>query len=125
MIEFRKALSAKLTAINSEVYHQRASDNAEFPYLVYEITNIDYGGEPGSDIYYIEIEGWDKSETGDTTILETLMAAVKAGLEKQTITHGSITAAFFIENQLALDNDNDEQIIRRRQSYQAKVYERS
>jgi hypothetical protein len=120
MIDFRTALQAKLKTIHARVYSQSAPEDAAFPYLVYDLPN-DYDDGESMELAVVDIDGWDTPSDGDTTALETLMAAVNAGLNKQTITSGNATATLYLDTKLSL-TDDDPRICRRKYIYQAKLF---
>jgi hypothetical protein len=123
MIELRRALNAYLKTLHPRVYFQAAPDTAEFPYLVYDITNIFDDGE-GQQIITLDIDGWDKPGNGDTTTLENLMSVVNEGLNKKTLTTDKIAVTFYLDSKIPLIED-DPRIKRRKYVYQGRLYERS
>jgi hypothetical protein len=122
MIELRKALHKHLKTIHTRVYFQQAPDNAQFPYLVYNMPSLNDDGE-GHQLITLDIDGWDAPETGDTTALETLMASVNTGMNKKTIVTEDFAATFYLENKLSL-TDDDPRIKRRKYVYQGRLFER-
>ena len=121
MIELRRALHPHLRSIHPSAYFQRAPDTAQFPYLVYRMEIRDDGET--FHLITLDIDGWDRPETGDTTELENLMTAVNAGMNKVTLTTDSLVVSFYLENKLAL-LDDDPKIHRRRYTYQGRMFER-
>ena len=121
MIEFRRALHPHLRSIHPRAYFQRAPDTAKFPYLVYRMEIRDDG--EAFHLITLDIDGWDRPETGDTTELESLMDVVNAGMNKVTLTTDSLVVSFYLENKLAL-LDDDPKIHRRRYTYQGRMFER-
>jgi len=121
MIEFRRALHPHLRSIHPRAYFQRAPDTAKFPYLVYRMEIRDDG--EAFHLITLDIDGWDRPETGDTTELESLMVVVNAGMNKVTLTTDSLVVSFYLENKLAL-LDDDPKIHRRRYTYQGRMFER-
>lgn len=123
MIEFRKALSAKLKTIHPRVYHSESvPESAVFPYLVYDLPNGNDDGE-SMELVVVDVDGWDSPANGDTTALETLMAAVNLGLNKKTLTAENVTAVFYVDTKLSL-TDDDPRIRRRKYIYRAKLFRR-
>ena len=122
MIEIRRALHPHLRSIHPRAYFQRAPDTAKFPYLVYRMEIYDDG--QSHQLITLDIDGWDRPEmAGDTTELENLMAAVNAGMNKVTLTTDNLVVSFYLENKLAL-LDDDPKIHRRRYTYQGRMLER-
>lgn len=121
MIELRKALHAHIRSIHPRAYYQRAPDTAQFPYLVYRMEIYDDG--EALQLITLDIDGWARPETGDTAELENLMTTVNAGMNKATLTTDSLVVSFYLENKLAL-LDDDPKIHRRRYTYQGRMFER-
>lgn len=118
MIQFRTALSTFLKTLHPRVYFQVAPENAVFPYLVYDFTNVLDDGEI-SQIVTVDIDGWDMEE--DTTALETMMQTANAGLNKKVISNDSLAATFYLESKLS-PQDTDKRIIRRKYIYTARLF---
>lgn len=123
MIELRKALHKHLKTIHTRVYFQQAPDNAQFPYLVYNMPSLNDDGE-GHQLITLDIDGWDAPSDGDTTALETLMAEVNTGMNKKTLVTDTFSVAFYLESKLSLEDD-DPLIKRRKYVYQGRLFERS
>jgi hypothetical protein len=131
MIEVRKALIPFLKTLHPRVYYQIAPENAIYPYIVYDIPSIFCDGE-GGEVVVLDIDGWDSNDTGDTTIIETLMATINGklddegnptGLDKKTLITSEIAVTYFIENKLSL-TDEDKKIKRRKYIYTGKLMRR-
>ncbi len=123
MIELRRALHPHLRSIHPRAWFQRAPDTAQFPYLIYSIPSYYDDGE-GHQLITLDIDGWDRPEiSGDTTELENLMTAVNAGMNKVTLTTDILVVSFYLENKLAL-TDDDPRILRRKYIYQGRMFER-
>ncbi len=121
MIELRRALHPHLRSVHPRVYFQRAPDTAQFPYLTYGFEAIPDG--EGFELIVLDIDGWDMSGDGDTTGLETLMADVNRVMNKTTLTADDLVVSFYLDRQLALEDENP-QIIRRKYVYQGRLFER-
>lgn len=121
MIEVRTVLNTYLKALHPRVYFQTAPDNAVFPYIIYDIPSIFCDGE-GSEVVALDIDGWDSNSTGDTTIIENLMKNIN-DLDKKTLMNEDIVATFFLENKLAL-TDDDKKIKRRKYIFYGKLMRR-
>lgn len=123
MIELRTALKAKLKTIHPRVFHaESVPENAEFPYLVYDLPNNNADGE-SMELVIVDIDGWDIPIAGDTTALERLMASVNLALNKAVLTTGNTTAIFYLDTKIPL-TDDDPRIRRRKYVYQAKLFRR-
>jgi hypothetical protein len=128
MIELRKAINTYLRTIHQRVYFQSAPSDAPFPYVVYDIPNINDDGEL-QELIIIDIDGWDRPEKGNTMPLEFLMDSINGdgdlinptGLNKRTLTAEKIAVSFYLETKLTL-TDTDPLIKRRKYTYQAKLF---
>ena len=67
-----------------------------------------------------EVDGWDLPATGDTTVIETLMATINS-LNKSVLTAQDMRAVFFLDRKLSL-KDDDSRIKRRKYIYLVKIY---
>lgn len=123
MIEIRKALQTHLKTIHPRVYFQQVPETAQFPYLVCNISSVFDDGE-GHQLITLDIDGWDAPENGDTTALESLMAAVNTGMNKATFATDNIAVTFFLETKLSI-TDDEPQILRRKYVYQGRLFKRS
>ena len=132
MIDLRTLLVAYLKTLYPRVYFQVAPENAIFPYVTYYIPSINCDGE-GFEVATIDIDGWDMNDTLDTTIIENLMKTINGytdsngnyvqGLDKKTLSNENISTSFFIDNKLAIV-DEDKRIKRREYTYQCRIIRR-
>lgn len=120
MIELREIIQTNLKKFHPRAFFQSAPETAEFPYLVFEIINVNLGGE-----YYeqavIDIDGW--SDSKDTTELERLMKGVELMFDKQTFSVGNVTATFFIDSKKPVLSDNSK-LQRRKYTFQVRIFRR-
>jgi len=131
MKNLRKLLHPFLKSIHPRVYFQIAPDSAEFPYLVYDFTQIINDGEEFETVA-VDIEGWDMPADGDATALETLMETVNGngdaenptGLNKKTLTAEGLAVTFYLDDKIPLRDDNKD-IRRRKYIYEARLFGRS
>lgn len=121
MIELRKIIQKNLKLVHSRTFFQSAPETTEFPYLVYEIGNINCDGE-GFQQVLVDIDGWD--DKNDTTALEELMKSVDLALDKKTFAEGKTTATFFLETKTPAPSENPK-LHRRKHIYQVRIFERS
>ena len=131
MTEIRAAIRAYLLTKHPRVFSEEAPDDAEYPYLVFEL-GTSFGDGESLEVFPVDVDGWDAPEDGDTTLLETLMAAVDGngkavnptGLNKQVLFSDNLMIVMYCENRL-LVTDPETRIKRRKYIYQAKIFERS
>ena len=123
MKNLRKLLHPFLKSIHSRVYFQDAPENAQFPYLVYDFTQITNDGEEFETVA-VDVDGWDMPENGDTTALETLMQTVNDALNKKTLTAEGLAVTFYLDRKIPLRDDN-KNIRRRKYIYEARLFGRS
>jgi len=119
----RELLHQHLKSIHSRVYFQDAPDNAQFPYLVYDFTQITNDGEEFETVA-LDIDGWDMPAGGDTTAFETLMQTVNDALNKKTLTVEGLAVTFYLDRKIPLRDDNPG-IKRRKYIYEARLFGRS
>lgn len=119
----RELLYPQLKAIHPRVYFQMAPDNAPFPYLVYDFTQITNDGEEFETVA-VDVDGWDMPADGDTTNLETLMQTVNDALNKKTLTAEGLAVTFYLDRKIPLVDDNPG-IKRRKYIYEARLFGRS
>jgi len=119
MKNLRKIIQEYLKAIHPRVYFQIAPSNAQYPYITYDISSISADGE-GMERVVIDIDGWDLPSNGDSTTLETLMENINS-INKAILRGNNIQAVLYLDTKLA-PIDDDKRIIRRRYTYEAKVF---
>ncbi len=123
MKNLRELIHPFLKSIHPRVYFQDAPDNAQFPYLVYDFTQITDDGE-GFETVAVDVDGWDMPADGDTTALETLMQTVNDALNKKTLTAEGLAVTFYLDRKIPLRDDN-KNIRRRKYIYEARLFGRS
>lgn len=131
MIEFRTILLDYLKKFHPRIYFQDAPANAEYPYIVFDISSITADGE-GSELAAVDVDGWDMPANGDTTGIETLMETINGngdienptGLNKKTLTAENLTATFYLDRKIPL-KDDDKRIKHRKYIYEARLFGRS
>lgn len=123
MKNLRKLLHPFLKSIHPRVYFQDAPDDAQFPYLTYDFTQITNDGEEFETVA-LDIDGWDMPVGGDTTALENLMESVNDALNKKTLTAEGLAITFYLDRKIPLRDDNPA-IKRRKYIYEARLFGRS
>ena len=123
MKNLRKLLHLYLKSIHPRVYFQVAPETAQFPYLVYDFTQITSDGEEFETVA-VDVDGWDMPANGNTTALETLMQTVNDALNKKTLTTEGLAVTFYLDRKIPLLDDN-KKIRRRKYIYEARLFGRS
>ena len=123
MKNLRKLLHPYLKSIHPRVYFQEAPDDAQFPYLTYDFTQITNDGEEFETVA-LDVDGWDMPAGGDTTALENLMESVNDALNKKTLTAEGLAITFYLDRKIPLRDDNPA-IKRRKYIYEARIFGRS
>jgi len=123
MKNLRKLLHPYLKSIHPRVYFQDAPDDAQFPYLTYDFTQITNDGEEFETVA-LDVDGWDMPAGGDTTALENLMESVNDALNKKTLTAEGLAITFYLDRKIPLRDDN-KNIRRRKYIYEARLFGRS
>ena len=120
MIEVRKVIQSHLKTIHPRIFFQKAYENAQFPYVVYEIEILDLGDN--LQLVTLDVDGWS-DDYSDTTDLENLMSNIDASFKKEIIINDSLVISFYRDRKLSIIDD-DPRINRRKYIYQARLYER-
>ena len=122
IIALRKALKILLNTDHARVYFQEPNTDATFPYLIYDLPNSYDLGD--SEVFTLDVDGWDNPADKDSTALETLMDAMDAVVNKHAEVlewdGGKAGIAIFREARLTLQED-DKRILRRKYTYQVQV----
>jgi len=123
MKNLRELIHPFFKSIHPRVYFQVAPDSAQFPYLVYDFTQITNDGE-GFETVALDVDGWDIPAGGDTTALEILMQSVNDALNKRTLTVEGLAVTFYLDRKIPLLDDNKD-IRRRKYIYEARLFGKS
>lgn len=123
MKNLRNVLKTYLKTIHPRVWFQSAPETAQYPYLVFDFTQIVNDGEEFESVA-VDIDGWDMPAGGDTTALETLMQTVNDALNKKTLIAEGLAVTFYLDRKIPLRDDNKD-IRRRKYIYEARLFGRS
>lgn len=119
MIELRKELNNVLKSIHSRSYFQRPPDDAQFPYVVYDLPSSNTIED--LEVLTLDVDVWDNKK--DTTALETLTDQLDSTLHKYKVLHASFQFSIYRTTRLFLIDD-DPRLTRRRLSYQIRFFRR-
>jgi len=118
IVELRKLINTTLRTVHPRVYYQRAPETATYPYLVYDLPDsID--SRPVEQ-FNLEVDGWDKPSSGDTTALETLMDDVDGVLHRKQGIFSELGVTISRARRLSI-SDDDPLIHRRKYAYDLRV----
>ena len=109
-IELRKLIVKLLKEVNKSVFYENASDKAEYPYIVYNLDNINTVNYPRNDII-LTIDVWDRSNS--TVTVETLTDNIEDVLNMLNKPSKNLFPTFYLEDRMSIDDEDP--LIRRRQ----------
>ena len=109
-IELRKLIVKLLKEVNKSVFYENASDKAEYPYIVYNLDNINTVNYPRNDII-LTIDVWDRSNS--TVTVETLTDNIEDVLNMSNKPSKNLFPTFYLEGRMSIDDEDP--LIRRRQ----------
>jgi hypothetical protein len=120
MIESRTLVNTRLKTVHPRAYFLRAPDKAVFPYVIYDIEITDI--EDGVKLLTLDIDGWDNNP--DTSVLETLMESVHASFKNETFITDKMVITFYTDRRIATVEGDQQNIIRRKNIYLGRLFER-
>lgn len=120
MIELRKVLNALLKTHHPQVYYQRATDKAVFPYIVYNLPNS-FDNEQ-QEVFNLDIDVW--SMGADTTTIETLTGQLWKAFNCYHHIDSNIQFTTYRANRLTLEDDNPD-IKRRKLIFELRYFNRN
>lgn len=109
-IELRKLIVKLLKEVNKSVFYENASDKAEYPYIVYNLDNINTVNYPRNDII-LTIDVWDRSNS--TITVESLTDKIEDVLNMLNKPSKNLFPTFYLEDRMSIDDEDS--LIRRRQ----------
>lgn len=109
-IELRKLIVKLLKEVNKSVFYENASDKAKYPYIVYNLDNINTVNYPRNDII-LTIDVWDRSNS--TVTVETLADKIEDVLNMLNKPSKNLFPTFYLEDRMSIDDEDP--LIRRRQ----------
>lgn len=121
-LSLRKVVVAKLTDImpsGSKVYYQQAQDDHPKVYAVYTVEMVDLSD--GRNAYEVEVNVMDYGT--DTATIENLADNIQAGFNELVVINNYIGVYFYADRRNAVEEE-DRNILRRRLTFSAYLYER-
>lgn len=118
-VALRSAVQAKLKTICDRVYYDHAEQNAEFPYLVFNVEEVQH--DYGAISCDLEINAIDYGR--DTSTCETLADNVQASLDKWRYLDDDIQFSAYCDRRNSVQEE-DKKIIRRRMTFEVRMHER-
>lgn len=109
-IELRKLIVKLLKEVNKSVFYENASDKAKYPYIVYNLDNINTVNYPRNDII-LTIDVWDRSNS--TVTVETLTDNIEVVLNMLNKPSKNLFPTFYLEDRMSIDDEDP--LIRRRE----------
>lgn len=117
-LELRKVIIKLLKEINSNVYYENATDEAEFPYIVYEIDSINFDYIERDDVI-LTINIWDK-DRGSKTV-DSLADDIEKKLKYLNNPTQTVLPTFYAISRTSIP-DEDKSIRRRELKFQIQNY---
>lgn len=119
VIAIRKALKNLMIAKHPRVFYQVAGKTAIKPYVVFNLPNsVDDGS---LENFVLEVDGWDETDTADSTVIETMMADVDSALHRAVVRTAGMALIIYRENRISVPDD-DERILHRLYVYQVRTF---
>lgn len=109
-IELRKLIVKLLKDVNKSVFYENASDKAKYPYIVYNLDNMNTVNYPRNDII-LTIDVWDRSNS--TITVESLTDKIEDVLNMLNKPSKNLFPTFYLEDRMSIDDEDP--LIRRRQ----------
>ncbi|EGS9998288.1 DUF3168 domain-containing protein [Clostridium perfringens] len=109
-IELRKLIVKLLKEVNKSVFYENANDKTEYPYIVYNLDNMNTVNYPRNDSI-LTIDVWDRNK--DTVTVETLADKIEDILNMLNKPSEKSFPTFYLEDRMSIDDEDP--LIRRRQ----------
>lgn len=112
-IELRKDIYSLIKSGHERVFHRQASSTAQFPYIVYRITDI-------GDSKELEIDYWDKNDSSET--IENLADNIEKVLNEEVINSYEHSCAIYYNNDRKFVDDEDKNIQRINETFEIRYF---
>lgn len=117
-IELRKVVTKLLKEVNNQVYYESATDEAIYPYIVYNFDTVNLDNYPRDDIF-LTIDVWDQGE--NSTEIETLADNIESALNMENKPSDKVLPTFYLDDRRSI-SDEDETIRRRQLKFTIQNY---
>lgn len=118
--KLREYLQARLGEVSERAYYGDAPASAEFPYLVYNLQEVSY--EDSLSLQELEVDAVDYGT--DTAPAEAIADSLQTLLDHHYALTEEFQASIYRERRQPI-YENDKSVIRRRLTFQVRLYERS
>lgn len=115
----RTAIKTQLLACADRVYFDHANPKAEFPYVVYNVEELDVNS--GLTLCELEVNVMDYGE--ETAVCEALADTIQSALHFYHYLDAEIGFSLYRERRQPIQEE-DKKIIRRRLTFEMRLYER-
>lgn len=123
MLNIMKFLTRELKKFSKQVFNENATENAIFPYVVFNVTSTSITEKDREDVI-VEIDIWDYQKDGYDAIVNVEMLTDKIDKYLRSVRQKEGDSLLIFEkiNRLSLP-DEDSNIKRRQLRYVVKYYE--
>ena len=118
--KLREYLQSRLGEVSERAYYGDAPASAEFPYLVYNLQEVSY--EDGLSLQELEVDAVDYGT--DTAPAAAIADSLQTLLDHHYAITEDFQVAIYRERRQPI-YENDKSVIRRRLTFQVRLYERS
>lgn len=112
-IKLREDITSLLKSKHESVYHRKASSKAQFPYIVYTISDV-------GEFKELEVDYWDKSDTSER--IEILADTIEKLLNEELINNEEHSCAIYYNNDRKFVNDEDKSIQRINETFEIRYF---
>lgn len=112
-IELRKDIYSLIKSGHERVFHRQASSIAQFPYIVYKITDI-------GDSKELEIDYWDRNNSSET--IENLADNIEKLLDEEVVSSSEHSFVIYYNNDRKFVDDEDKNIQRVNETFEIRYF---
>ena len=121
MIELRKVIKSILLTYHARIYHQQASNAAQFPYVIFDFPTSFQNEQ--QEIFNLDVDIWDDNSE-DTTELETLASQLWKALNYYRYSDEKIQFSIYRENRLPPLDEKEPRLRRRKLIFSVRYYDK-